>query len=339
MPYLPRSPVRPRFIRARYCGRSHLAVWTMVLAVAGLVLPACGGEPDENPIQAVGDAKDCLASNGDSASAAQLIPTAGPGLGECVTDVMDEAPARRFLLGVGNAAISVWARNFARRTGERLTDVPGELLAAAQSAASLAAEQEGDTRELRDFYFAVADGLRANVNDGRDAAAELAGMLRLLSQQSRETALSTEEIDILAAGTAYATGEHSAAAAKAVGDARAHFSDAYDDSFNRLEDVLSIALWADPAVRTRLLAGEPSESRPPATPPPTEAEGGERIDPPLLDAQGVLRVPDVDDQPAHDVYFNWLERGGGRELGGLTRLATRDIDRIFIDVYRRIAAE
>lgn len=89
---------------------------------------------------------------------------------------------------------------------------------------------------------------------------------------------------------------------------------------NSMRNMMASALWADDGIRARLLAGDPPDISP-GSAPPTSAPDGRLIHPPLEASPGVLRVPDAKDQPAHDVFFNWLEHGGGRELSGLARNA------------------
>ena len=68
-----------------------------------------------------------------------------------------------------------------------------------------------------------------------------------------------------------------------------------------LHDMMVTALWSDPRIRDRILAGEPP-NLPAVLLPPTMGPGG------------VLLIPSPEDQPAHKLFFDWLERGGGREL-------------------------
>lgn len=318
----------------------HRSAGTLALSVSLMagVVPACGGSSsNDEAAQAVSDAKQCLQSDG-TATDGGVLPAMVPDVAECFRQVMDEEAARRFLLGVGNVGISEWAMQFARALGDRLAARPEESLPKAEISQSRLVEQREGVAELARFYEALADGLRSNVADRREAAGELAGVLSLLSDQTTQAALASGTVDLIAAGTAYATGELSVAAEKAVEYGREHFDDAYEDSFHRLEAALAIAFWADERVRARLLAGESTNPQERTTPPPTETGDGERIDPPLEDGAGVLRIPSVDDQPAHDAYFNWLERGGGVALDNLAKVAGGDtgLMDVFDDVYRRL---
>jgi len=114
---------------------------------------------------------------------------------------------------------------------------------------------------------------------------------------------------------AYGAGELSKAATSFIREADAKLSDARDAKALRtpsmdtvteqMEEMAAVSLWADERVRVRLIAGDPPD--PPARPPAM-------TNPPLEDPPGRLRIPAPDDQPAHDLFFNWYEHEGGLPL-------------------------
>lgn len=249
---------------------------------------------------------------------------------------MGDKAARRFLLGAGNAVLTKWVRQYASGLAGRVTTHPDELLTQAISAVSESFEQGAVVSDLLGFYQVLVSGLTENL-EAKQAAAELTGIVLLVPQQARAAALSKSAVDLIDVADDYAMGDSAKDAERSV--AKVDETALVSLSKDSLDHAMVVALWSEERIRSYLLAG--SIGRSPATPPPAQSTDGRTVEPPLETPEGVLRIPDVEDQPAHDLFFNWIERGGGVELIALARACVRDsgVGPRFTDLYERIASE
>ena len=183
--------------------------------------------------------------------------------------------------------------------------------------ASLAAVDSGG-RGLAALYGDLADTILANVKDQREAAAEMVGILGFLASQGLSSLAGL-------GGAAYGGGVGGLAAkfaAEKLSEAAESLIRQADTNLKKipendiealraefktmvrhsLHDMMVTALWSDPG------SGSYSRRR------TSQSAGGVTAPINTNGPGGALLIPSPEDQPAHKLFFDWLERGGGREL-------------------------
>jgi hypothetical protein len=333
----PRNAVRQRSIHQTIARPPGTRAWrTVLLAVALIVLltPSCdgGGKRELSMDEAIEHGRRCLQPVIEARTGSLQIEVGA--LNNCFARLMSDEQGRHYLLGVGNAALVNWGRDVATEIGASLPADPLSGLGGAVKDASQDLLIRDEVNDLEVLYGSLIRGLRANIKQSHDAAAELSGVLGFLDEQAAQPVSGRSEL--AAAGERYvreplgrqvrsSIKQKNADAAKFKADANF----LKNEIRNHLEDMLAVLLWAEVRVRSRLVTGPFPPGAVPGSPPPTEADG-KPINPPLETPEHVLLVPD-DSEPGarHKAFFDWLERGGGSELHAATLgvLQHTDLDR------------
>jgi hypothetical protein len=267
-----------------------LAAYILALSVVG-----CTSRTAISSEEAIERAKACITPD----PTIRYLPAGGPDFQQCLNKAMRASAGRRFLLDEGNAALAAWSADIARYVGDVVTDRPGTRLGNALGAVATSALAADASPRMGDFYRQLVVAAFAESKDRRNVAAEIAGILgSFVSQGPGKPADSFIRV------------------------ARERLPDGHEDEVNRelarlvrhgMEQLVAINLWADERVRAQLLAGDPPA--PPATAPPAAT-------PSLEDPPGRLHIPGPHQQPAHSIFFNWYEHGGGLPLATAAEAAT-----------------
>jgi hypothetical protein len=249
-------------------------------------------------------------------------------LEETFKEVMSDSAARKVLLGGANTATAAWGVQFATLIGDSLEQFASAKVNQTIDDVASSPSVRSGAQGVGTLYGNLADAILANVKDQREAAAEMVGILGFLASQgfSSLATLGGAAIGggVGALAAKFAAGELAKGSESLIRQADTRLKgiekndiEALRAEFKRmvrqnLHDMMVAALWTDPRIRARLFAGEPP-NLPAGSMPPTTTPEGQMIDPPLV-GDGGIRVPGPDDQPAHKLFFDWLERGEGRGL-------------------------
>jgi hypothetical protein len=276
------------------------------LAILILYLVGCTSRAEISSEQAIEEAKACLTPD----PRIGYLPADQPDLQQCLNKAMRASAGRRLLLDQGNVALAAWSADLARYVGDFVANHPDKRLGTALNAVTTSEVAADASQRMGDFYRQLVMAAFAQSRNRREVAAEVAGILgSFVSQGPGQPAESFIQAT------------------------REELPDRDDDEVNRelarlvahrMEELVAISLWADDRVKSELLAGDPPT--PPATAPPTAT-------PSLEDPPGRLHVPGPHQQPAHSLFFNWYEHGGGLPLATAAKAATQ-FSRI-VDTFQR----
>jgi hypothetical protein len=303
------------------------AILALILAV---VAPACdsGAKSELSTEEIVEEGRRCLQPVIDTAGS--LAPKQDA-LSRCFDETMSDERGRRLLLGAGNAALVSWARTVAAATRDQLAHGEGRGLGPEVTAASELAPVRDGLDRIRPLYEALANALRAAITRSEDAAAELSGALSFLDEEAIQP--ESNRTDLAAAGERYIRGDLSNRVEAAIERRKTTDSEGFKEGAtflieeeieHHLQDMLAAVLWAENSIRSKIVAGPVVPGEASGSPPPTTTPEGYAIEPPLEAADGALRIPDQDEQPAHKLFFDWLERGGGAQLHGAVLVVLSD---------------
>lgn len=270
------------------------AVLVLILA---FTLSACrSGGSKESPSDALNHAKSCVSPD----PSVSYLPAPRSDLKDCLTKAMRDPAARRFLLDTGNAAIQAWSAAMVRFIVDDVAADPEKRVHRILGRLGEADAVAAPARRVGEFYRQLVIAEFTAVKSQRDAAAEVAGVLKSFVSQGPDKP-----------ADAFISNVRSRLPDPKNSDLKVEVLDIVAD---RAEELVALSLWANDQVRAELLAGDPPD--PPATPPPATS-------PPLEDPPGRLRIPSTDEQPAHDMFYNWYEHQGGLPLKAAARGAVR----------------
>ena len=187
---------------------------------------------------------------------------------------------------------------------------------------------------------------RVTVKRSEDAAAELSGVLSFLDEEATQPGFGPGEL--AAAGERYVRDDLRKRVQAVIEHRKTKDREKFQEGANflmedeiepHLRDMLAVVPRAEGRIRSKILSGPVLPGESPGSPPPTTTPDGQAIEPPL-GGDGVLRIPRPDEQPAHKLFFDWLERGGGRQLHGaaLVVLSRSELEARFNDLAERVYA-
>jgi hypothetical protein len=257
------------------------------LALLLLVPAGCRSKESLSNDEAVRRAQGCITADASTS----YLPATRPGFEDCLEKAMREPAGRRFLLDAGNQAVAGWSLDITRFLSEDLGLRPTVGLRHAVSGLGAVPQGGGTGRRVGTFYKQLVTAVFANVKNRRNAAAEVAGTMYSFVAQGPDK---PADPFIRYARERISDGDE--------GEVTTQLSSMISGA---MANLVAIAFWADDRLRSGLLAGDPPV--PPAVPPPVTT-------PPLEDPPGRLHIPSPDQQPAHDLFWNWYEHGGGQAL-------------------------
>jgi hypothetical protein len=258
-----------------------------LLALLLLVPAGCLSKSSLSKDEAVRRAQACITADASTS----YLPVARSDFEACLERAMREPAGRRFLLDAGNQAVAGWSFDMTRFLSEDLGLHPTMGLRRAVIGLGAVPEGGGTGRRVGRFYEQLVTAVFANVKNRRNASAEVAGSMYSFIAQGPD-----KPVDpfVRYARERIPDGDE--------GEVTTQLSSLISAA---MADLVAIAFWADDRLRSGLLAGDPPVS--PAVPPPVTT-------PPLEDPPGRLHIPSPDQQPAHDLFWNWYEHGGGQPL-------------------------
>lgn len=276
-------------------------------ALCVVALVGCGGDaPSPMPTgEVIQIGQDCF---GDRSG---RIPNGFEQIAEmegCVDRLAADPLGRLYLIGAVNADLALVILQHSEDIGR---GTPSEGLQSVTDEV-----QQGDLiRVLEDVDFVHASlvwELREH-RSGREMAVEMGGLLSMLPRFTASRVAADEDTTLGDVTASFIEGDDALARTRAaVARVEALLpEDDWEDEFVDLASAavaegFAVALWAQAPVRDALIAEGASD-------PPTSA-GGIPIDPPLVDAGNVLRVPEPDDKEASEAFASWYRDGGGKPL-------------------------
>ena len=341
--------VPQRWIQHTIVQRVRARVWmTALLAVSLTVFatPSCsGGEPELSIDEVIKEGRRCLQPVIEARSGSLQIEVGA--LNNCFAKLMADEQGRFYLLGAGNAALVNWARDVATDVGENLSADSVSGLGETVEDASEELLIRDEATDLRVLYGSLVRGLRANIKQPEAAAAELSGVLSVLDDEA--TRPHTGGGNLAAAGEHYVRDDLRIQVQGSIDRRKTKDREKFkkgatflmeDEIEDHLMNMLAVVLWAEGRIRSKILSGPVLPGERPGSPPPTNTPEGQVIEPSLGGADGALRIPGPDEQPAHKLFFDWLERGGGVQLLGATSvvLSRTGLEESFRDLAERVYA-